>query len=312
MSKVKSARHHWWPRCVSRHWADPDGLVGRLSPDGEVRRAPPARFGAIGNAHLIRLADEEDGALAWDVDFEAVFARADDAFPGLIAWLGKLDRMAPDREASRHGRFRTVDTPEHRLGDLVECLVSLAIRSPMNRETAVSVAEHWRGRLRGRERNAIIGLNMRNCQRMVSDSIGSRGKFAVLYAANREFVFGDGFFHNLASPSGVPMAPRILAPVTPEISVLYARPTRYRTEPRVVTLVLTDDEVEVLNDAVLVYARNEVFFRSQKPRMTESYRKAKHLRFTGRDHAIERLVHDLPGVSPLDLSIDKLLGGFQG
>ena len=35
--RLKSARHHWWPRRVSKHWAGRDGLVGRLTPDGSVR-----------------------------------------------------------------------------------------------------------------------------------------------------------------------------------------------------------------------------------------------------------------------------------
>jgi putative addiction module component (TIGR02574 family) len=28
MPKLKSERHHWWPRCVSAHWAAEDGTTG--------------------------------------------------------------------------------------------------------------------------------------------------------------------------------------------------------------------------------------------------------------------------------------------
>lgn len=301
MAKVKSARHHWWPKCVSRFWADSDGLVNRLSPDGEIRRAPPGKFGAIGNAHIIRLSKDCGKESVWDEDFEEVFARADNAFADVIAWLDGLDRVTATHALSRQRRFHAVDAPEERLRDLVECLVSLAVRSPMNREAAVSLAEHYRGPLQGRERNALIGLNMRHCQRRTCEAIGIRGKFAVLYSPKREFIFGDGFFHNITSPWDPPMAPRILVPLTPDISVLHAIPGRYRTEPRVATLVLTEEEAEFLNDTVLIYSRNEAFFRSQKPVITEEFREAAHRRYKAWDHPVERLIHDIPGVSPLNL-----------
>ena len=291
-------------------WADGDGLTNRLSPDGEVRRAPPHELGAIGNAHLIRLAAEADDG-PWDEDFENAFDRADSAFPGVIEWLDGLERVSPSDASSRLERFHAVDVQEARLRILVECLVSLAVRSPMNRESAVSVAEHFRGPLRGSERNAIIGLNMRRCQRTVSDSIGSRGKFAVLFSRSREFIFGDGFFHNIRSPSEPPRMPQILAPVTPQISVLHAIPRRYRQEPRLVTLVLNEDEVDLINDCVLVYSSKEVFFRSQCPRVSGSFREGKHLRYRDRDHPIEHLVHEIPGVVPLDLSLEKMLARFR-
>ena len=37
---------------------------------------------------------------------------------------------------------------------------------------------------------------MRNSHRLIADSIMSRGKFVAVYSQGREFVFGDGFFHN--------------------------------------------------------------------------------------------------------------------
>ena len=246
----------------------------------------------------------------WDEDFEEVFSRADNAFPSVIAWLGGLDRVSVNQVSSDQERFHVVAASEVRLRDLVECLISLAVRSPMNREAAVSLAERFRGPLHGRERNSLIGLNMRHCLRMVCDAIGGRGKFAVLYSGKREFIFGDGFFHNITSPSAPPMASRILAPLTPEISVLHAIPSRYRPEPRVVTLELKDDEVHILNDTVLVYSRNEVFFRSQKPAITDDFAMARHLRYSEPDHPIEQLIHKLPGVPRIDGSLARMLARF--
>src|SRR5690606_11016925 len=66
----KSERHHWWPECLSKHWADPDGGVHWLRPDGSEQRAKPAAFGVIGNGHFIKLGREAGETTAWDQNFE--------------------------------------------------------------------------------------------------------------------------------------------------------------------------------------------------------------------------------------------------
>ena len=300
MVKLKSARHHWWPKCVSRCWADSDGLLNRLTPDGRASRARPDKFGAIGNAHHIKLSNNDHEPSVWDESFEQAFDRADSAFPGVIAWLAALERLPANDASSREDRFHPVHASDERLETLVECLVSLAVRSPMNREAAVSLAERFRGPLRGRERNALIGLNMRSRQRAVADQIGTRGKFVVLFSPHREFIFGDGFFHNITSPSMPPVTSRILAPLTPAISVLHAIPRAFIPEPRIMTLVVNDAEAIFLNTTVQVYSKNEVFFRSQPPELADEFRQAAHLCYADHDHPIERFVHDIPGVSQME------------
>ena len=225
-----------------------------------------------------------------------MFDRADSNFTGVVAWLESLERVPDERAASSRTRFHPVEASEDLLRTLVECLISLAVRSPMNREAAVSLAERLRGPLHGRERNSIIGLNMRDRQRAVTEAIGTRGKFVILFSPDREFIFGDGFFHNIASPWMPPLLPRVLVPLTPEISVLHAVSVQYGVEPRVMTMVLDKAETGLLNDTVQVYARNEMFFRLQQPPMTEEYRQAAHLCCAGQDHLIERFIGDIPGV----------------
>ena len=195
----------------------------------------------------------------------------------MIDWLKTLERRSVDGGPSRRTRFRAVAASKGRLKSLVECLISLVVRAPMYRESAVSLAEHLRGPLRGRERQAVIGVNMRDAQRVLSESAGAGGKFAVLYSGDRELVFGDGFFHNITPPAQSMMSARLLVPLTPEIAVVYIVPSCYLTEPRLVTLVLTDAEVDALNLAVQVYARSEIFFRSQPPVVVDHFRRETHL-----------------------------------
>lgn len=305
MTKLKSERHHWWPVCVSRHWAADDGTTGWLKPDGSFIRVPPSRLGVIGNGHHIKLG-RDDKPSPWDQSFERAFDRADEAFPDLISWLEGLEHR-PVREVKElRQRFIAQQCTDDKLCRMTECAVSLAVRGPMNREASVAIAEHVRGPIKTSERNALIGLNMRNSQRVVADNIGSRGKFVAIYSQNREFVFGDGFFHNVRNAQMAPHAPKLLVPLTPRISVLVCRPTRYMVEPRLSTLVLDDHEVDILNQAVQVYSKNAIYFRSEPPAVHEAFRGGTHLAFEHPGNPIDSLIHSIPGVPARDASLDRI------
>ena len=59
---------------------------------------------------------------------------ADSNFTGVVAWLESLERVPDERAASSRTRFHPVEASEDLLRTLVECLISLAVRSQMNRE----------------------------------------------------------------------------------------------------------------------------------------------------------------------------------
>jgi hypothetical protein len=200
-----------------------------------------------------------------------------------------------------------VTAPIDNIRHLIEGVVSLAVRSPMNREAAVGLAEKLRGPLPERERNGLIGFNMCHSFNSAMRACGDRGKIAIIYSPDREFIFGDGFFHNITSPAVAPMTPQVLVPLTPEISVLYVIPTRYRTEPQLSTIVIEPDEATVLNNTVQVYARKALFYRSEKPELLDEFRQGRHLRYSRSDHPIAQLIHSLPGVPDRDTSLDFLM-----
>lgn len=200
--KIKSERHHWWPECISQHWKNTDGNVHWLLPTGEIKTAPPKNFGCIGNGHYIKLGRNAGETTVWDQNFEPIFDKADGCFPDVIAWLQSLDRKDVSKVKTLTDCFIPQYASNEQLVQLVESIVSLAIRSPINREAAVCLAERIRGgeRLPERERNTLITLNMRDSHKQAVSQIGSMGKFVVLYSPKREFVFGDGFFHNIDRP----------------------------------------------------------------------------------------------------------------
>jgi hypothetical protein len=297
MAELKTERHHWWPVCVSKNWAGSDGKTGWLKPDGSVLRLPPGRLGVISNGHHIKMGNDGESS-PWDESFERAFDKADRNFPGLVQWLERLERHPMRDVSTLTQRFVTVACEAQMLELMTECAVSLAIRGPMNRAACASLAEQLRGPLRTAERNALIGLNMRNSQKVVADSIGSRGKFVVLYSQTKEFVFGDGFFHNVTNVRMEPHAPKMLVPVTPNISILVCRPSSYLVNPQLTTLVLTDNEVDLCNDAVQVYSRDAIYFREQAPEPNESFRSGHHECYAAWDNPIDSLIGSIPGVPP--------------
>ena len=305
MEKTKSERHHWWPKCISRRWANGEGTVTWLRPDGQERRARPDAFGVIGNGHFIKLGNKPTEITPWDQNFETEFQNADDRFPAVIKWLEGLD-YEPRVGASWRGRFLPQSSSDALFGHMVESLTSLAIRSPMTREACVSIAEHFRGPLPERERNKLITANMRDMHRRALEAFGVRGKATAISSPAAEFIFGDGFYHNITSPSMPPSAPRILVPITPSLAVLYAIPMQYTVEPRLSTLVIDAQEAEELNQVVQVYARQMLFYRSAKPNLIEEYRVGKHLQFSSSRNIIEMIVHDMPGVPQRNTSFDIL------
>jgi hypothetical protein len=301
----KPKRHHWWPECVSKHWADAEGGVHWILPTGEIRKIRPASLGVIGNGHSIRFGDGNEPT-PWDVNFEAEFQQADDHFPDLIRWLDTLDRSEPPFEAPRAKRFFPQTIDDDQLNALIECVVSLAVRSPMHRARAVALAEEHRGPLPERERNVLIGANMQRVQSAATKSLSGGGKAVVIFSPEREFIFGDGFFHNIFPPGDRILSPKILAPITPWMSILFTRPSSYHINPRLCTLTLNQRETDELNHAVQVYAKDKLFYRSEKPALSESYKASEHRVFANDRNSVDRLIFDIPGIYPRDNSLDFL------
>ncbi|CAN5387741.1 hypothetical protein BH09PSE2_BH09PSE2_21580 [soil metagenome] len=294
MAKLKSERHHWWPMCLSRHWVDQAGMIGWINPSGTVRRVSPKNLGLIGNGHAIKLASGGDSP--WDQSYEGVFAKADSAFPPVISWAEALyGEFRP--QADLQDRYTTHAATDEQLSLVSECIISLVVRSPRSRDSAVALAEHYRGPLPERERNALIGLNLRNAQADLSRSFGSRGKFCIIHSPEHEFIFGDGFFFNIHLPAQSVHTPKIVVPLTPTLAIGYTKPMSYVTEPRICSLVITASEANGINEGVQVYSKDALFFRDQQPLLVEAFSSGEYRRYVGQNQA-DMILKSIPGAEP--------------
>jgi hypothetical protein len=272
-----------------------DGTTGWLKPDGAVLRVPPKNLGVIGNAHHIKFSSKPGETSPFDSCFESEYDVAGNSFPEVISWLKSLDRKyLPDLDLS--ARFVPHDYTSDRLIALTECAVSLAVRSPRNRETSVGIAERYRGPIPSPERETLITYNMRSSQRIVSDKIGANGKYVVLFSNSKEFVYGDGFFHNVCGVINPPVGAKIFAPITPDISICVIYPRHFGVEPRLSTIVLSDEEIDLCNKAVQVYSRQAIYFRSEQPEIQEAYARGQHLVYASSENSIDFLIGHIPGI----------------
>ena len=112
---IKSERHHWWPECVSRHWADANGNTHLLRHDGETICTPPKNLGVIRNGHIIKFSGNPAIGDPWDESYEGEFQQDDNNFPEIIDWLNTLDRCDPPFERTFKSRILPQPVDSERL-----------------------------------------------------------------------------------------------------------------------------------------------------------------------------------------------------
>lgn len=276
VERLRNELHHWWPRSLSKFWADSTGHVHRVSPDGELIRSLPQQFGAIRNDNNI-IAGETPSP--WDHSFEETYSKADNAFPGLIEWLHTLTSPINATDAPLPQRLSPLIIENRQRELLAECLASLISRSPNFRNRIRLTTEYYREQFGLRDPTApknLIGINVKGTQKSFSEAIKRGGKFAVLLAGEEEFIFGDGFLHNF-SMADRPHNPRCLVPITPDIAIFHIHPMRYRSFPQAFVVNLSPKEVSLINWATQVYAKRFLFFREIHPVINDAFTEDHHL-----------------------------------
>ncbi len=291
----KTERHHWWPEAVSNFWCGEDGCVSWLWPCGKVVRTKPGNLGVITNGHYVKLGRHRGEETAWDFNFEPVFGRVDSAFPHVINFLKEVCREAITGRPQTYD-FIPVDVAEESITSIIDGIISLAVRIPMHRESAASVARQLRPQLSGAEAERIITATIIHSFESARRAIGTKGKICLLFSPYREFIYGDGFFSNIRAPVQLFHRARMLIPLTPDIAVLFVQPERYMEKPRICVRALNSNETDDLNLAVQVYSRNMIFFRSELPTRHPAFQEQRHLEFADRDNNIEKIIERVPGV----------------
>ncbi|MEN9874220.1 MAG: hypothetical protein RL186_1117 [Pseudomonadota bacterium] len=288
---LKTELHHWWPRTLADHWAAADGMVSVIRPNGLVSRAPPGAFGAITNAHHIKLGGP------WNSTFEPIFNEPDSEMAAFVQWLGTMEASLASADQVMVERILPQPLPDAGAAQIVRVTASLLARSPYIRASIKRQTEYSLRRLGQADPTVdktLIAANQRGlyeayCKRLMN------GRWAILFSEEREFVAGDGFLHNFSSSQNLCTSGlKLVLPILPTATIVYMSPIQYPLEPHLVTLRLGAKEVERLNEITQVYASDFLFFREEKPKLSESFKCGKHQQFEHhRHHWLDPLLDDL-------------------
>lgn len=295
MEEIKSAVHHWWPRAISQHWIGEDNYVGAIRTDGRHFRTQHGKLGGIKNAHTMKMAAEGQTS-PWDHSFESLYDTADAAFPRIIEeiqtlvfdWMKSYPSVTTYQPILPSNWLRT---------NLANSLVSLCLRGPLNRFMALDMAMKLRGgEIEPREQNRIIGYNIKH---MLNDYVGhmsGRGKVALIYSPEREFIFGDGFFHNLITAGNINHSARMIVPLTPRISVIYAMPQSMTPEPMFHATWISAKVTEQMNGTIQVYSKDELFYSNERPKPNSDFLSGKFLTYDWGANPADHLISIIPGL----------------
>jgi len=288
---LKTELHHWWPRTLADHWTAADGMVSVVRPNGTVHRAPAGAFGAITNAHHMKMGGP------WDSTFEPIFNQPDDEMAAFVRWLATLEASLAAPERSMVERISPQPLPDEHAAQIARVTASLLARSPNIRASIKLTTESFRrdfGMADPTADKTLIAANQRGLYDAYRKRM-ARGRWAILFSDEKEFVAGDGFLHNFpASQDALNSGLKLVLPILPTATIAYMSPMQYPTEPRLVTLRLGADEVERLNAITQVYASDFLFYREDKPMLTEAFRHGEHRQFQYHGHHwLDPLLDDL-------------------
>ncbi|RYD47914.1 MAG: DUF4238 domain-containing protein [Verrucomicrobiaceae bacterium] len=288
---LKTELHHWWPRTLSDHWAANDGMVSVIRPSGTVDRAPPGAYGGITNAHHVKLGGP------WDSSFEPIFNEPDNEIAAFVQWLGTLEASLASSDQPMVQRILPQPLPGELAAQIARITASLLARSPSIRASIKRTTEHYRrgfGLADPTANKTLIAANQRGLYEAYRKRM-MHGRWAILFSDESEFIAGDGFLHNFpASQDALHSGLKLVLPILPTATIVYMLPRQYPTEPRLVTLRLAADEVERLNAITQVYASDFLFYRDEKPELSEAFLQSEHRQFEYHGHHwLDPLLDDL-------------------
>lgn len=283
MKTQGSREHHWWPVGLQKHWTDKLGNVSSIDPKGTVtkKKAINRKIAKKAHGHTVLL----NGP--WTTNFEADFAKADDSINTVLSSLKnykakggesfwdflKLMSLLFKRDRKLRDLCRYYKMDPQLTSSLALLTASLLIRLPARRHAYEQVSE-WVGL----PPDPNVGkMNMRQFYQIASRGIerdAGRGIFFVLIRSPwKEFVYGDGVLDWISdSLAGMHIHGRALLPLTPNLCLYVSTPRVRRGNHNCACFYAAPWIVDSVNEFTQIYSRDQLFFRSQKPTLSEHFR----------------------------------------
>ena len=265
---LKSEKHHWWPQTISKHWRNSRGFINRVNAKGENSEVQPKSLAVIKNGHIIKLSDNPEKRTSFDQNFEHFFDKADFNSNAIIKSLSEIRIKHFQYERVNPTKSNVFSPEDHEL--LIEIIVSLAVRSPMYRDGCIAIAEKLRGEIPPLEKDRLIAINIRDALKNITSQIRNEASIYLMLSKEKEFIFGDGFYHDIPTVTISSRSPTLVCPLTPHICVIIDAKERKKNDS-LISVEINDEEVAICNDTVQIYSKNEIFYSNDKPILSEHF-----------------------------------------
>lgn len=272
----ESKNHHWWPKGLQSYWADSNGRVSWIEPNGSIKseRRHRGKIGQILHGHTLFLGG------VWKTNFEENFS-IDAKVHNIIS---ALSCMVPD--GHEEGALKHFKIEDRTNRDVTLFILSLLIRSPSQR----NIYELYPA-LANLPSNENVGKANMNQQYNTARRICETGTianrhFTLLHSVEPAFTYGDGCLDWLsAGLTANRIDGRALINLTPHLCVYISTPTIMRSDRNCAAIRATRSMIDRANAIIQIYSKERLFFLGNPPELTVDFLRnefLQHATFTDR------------------------------
>lgn len=268
MNEKESKEHHWWPVGLQSYWADENGDVSWITPDGSInkKRYRNRKIGQKIRGHTLLRSGR------WKTNFEDEFSidsKVHDIVEALLS-------LSPDGFQPLEMEKGFIEDQLSR--DLQLFVMSLLIRSPSSRHRYELYPT-----MVGLPPNEDVGkANMNQSYRLArkicETGIISNRHYTLLSSAEPHFIYGDGCLDWIsASLLAQRISGRALIALTPHLCLYINTPTVMRINRNYASIRATPSMVARANRISQIYSKEKLFFLGDVPKLDRDFRRGEFL-----------------------------------
>lgn len=267
-NEKESKEHHWWPVGLQSYWADENGDVSWIMPDGSTdkKRYRNRKIGQKLRGHTLLRGS------VWKTNFEGEFSIDSKVHETVEA----LTALSPDGIQPLEMTQGFIEDQLNR--DLLLFVMSLLIRSPSNRHRYELYPT-----MAGLPPNEDVGkANMNQSYRLArkicETGIISNRHYTLLNSAEPRFIYGDGCLDWISDGLlAQRISGRALIALTPHLCLYINTPTVMRSNRNYASIRATSSIISRANSITQIYSKEKLFFRDSVPKLDEDFRKGEFL-----------------------------------
>ncbi|WP_156884913.1 hypothetical protein [Kosakonia cowanii] len=112
------------------------------------------------------------------------------------------------------------------------------------------------------EKDRFIAINMRNALKNITAHIKNEASIYLPLSKEKEFIFADGFYHDISTDTIASRFPTITCPLTPHMCVIIDEKER-KNHYSLISVALKNEDMAICNDTLQIYSKNKILYRNK-------------------------------------------------